>query len=287
MEEQGKFNIIILGIIFDPKKKKILIGKRENDPHIPELTWCFPGGELLIGEEIDTALKNKIQKKFPGLLSIVSLYFSDLPSKKKTFYHILGFGHNNVLSIEQVQEVIDSDFNPEILKIYPKWGKGIWVYETPPPYSKWLELDLHGDHDFSRAQNRYISNFPEGYYGDNSYTPEIMKPILQIEFEGKVLTSELDESIRGALERFISRNFPTEAKRYSLFPFLFDLLLSYFDVDLILNEGVEGIIKNTQKSIKRKTFLNRHDYSVYLSQITRHPFQIERTDTIDGPSFSL
>ncbi len=90
MEEQGKFNIIILGIIFDPKTKKILIGKRENDPHIPELSWCFPGGELLIGEEIDTALKKKIKQKtgydiknlgaffsktYPEKLNLLAVYF--------------------------------------------------------------------------------------------------------------------------------------------------------------------------------------------------------------------
>ena len=84
MEEQGKFNIIILGIIFDPKTKKILIGKRENDPYIPELTWCFPGGELLIGEEIDTALKNKIKLKTGYDVKNLGAFFSKtFPEKKK------------------------------------------------------------------------------------------------------------------------------------------------------------------------------------------------------------
>ncbi|MBU1129568.1 MAG: NUDIX hydrolase [Nanoarchaeota archaeon] len=83
MEEQGKFNIIILGIIFDPKTKKILIGKRENDPYIPELTWCFPGGELLIGEEIDTALKNKIKLKTGYDVKNLGAFFSKTFPEKK------------------------------------------------------------------------------------------------------------------------------------------------------------------------------------------------------------
>ena len=38
MEKADKFEVILLGIIFDPKTKKILIGRRENDPDIPELS---------------------------------------------------------------------------------------------------------------------------------------------------------------------------------------------------------------------------------------------------------
>jgi len=44
--EENRFEVIVLGIIFNPKEKKILIGKRENDPEIKELTWYFPGGKL-------------------------------------------------------------------------------------------------------------------------------------------------------------------------------------------------------------------------------------------------
>ena len=66
MEEDNKidnFEVIILGIIFDPKEKKILIGKRENDPVLPELTWCFPGGRAVHGEDVDKTLKNSIKAK--------------------------------------------------------------------------------------------------------------------------------------------------------------------------------------------------------------------------------
>ena len=98
MEEQGKFNIIILGIIFDPKKKKILIGKRENDPHIPELTWCFPGGELLIGEEIDTALKNKIKLKTGYNIKNLGAFFSETFPEKQ-----------NLLAVYFLTEVFEGE----------------------------------------------------------------------------------------------------------------------------------------------------------------------------------
>ncbi len=62
-EELDNFNVILLGIIFDPKTKKILIGRRENDSRIPKLTWVFPGGRLSHGEEINKTLKKKIKDK--------------------------------------------------------------------------------------------------------------------------------------------------------------------------------------------------------------------------------
>ena len=76
MINSKEFNVIVLGIIFDPKTKKILIGKGENYPDIPELTWCFPGGELLIGEEIDAALKKKIKLKTGYSVKNLGTFFS-------------------------------------------------------------------------------------------------------------------------------------------------------------------------------------------------------------------
>jgi ADP-ribose pyrophosphatase YjhB (NUDIX family) len=67
MKEMGNkinnFQVIILGIVFDPKERKILIGRRENDPYLPKLTWCFPGGSLTNDGEINKTLKEKIKEQ--------------------------------------------------------------------------------------------------------------------------------------------------------------------------------------------------------------------------------
>ena len=63
MENVEKFEVIILGIIFNPKSKKILIGRRENDSEIPELSWSFPGGRLRLEEDIDETLKRSVENK--------------------------------------------------------------------------------------------------------------------------------------------------------------------------------------------------------------------------------
>ena len=61
--EQDLFNVIVLGVVFDPAKRKILIGRREDDLNLKELTWSFPGGRLGNGEEIDKTVKNQIKLK--------------------------------------------------------------------------------------------------------------------------------------------------------------------------------------------------------------------------------
>ena len=60
---KGVFSVICLGIIYDPKEKKILIGHRANDPNIPALSWCFPGGRPEYGEELETAVKREIKEE--------------------------------------------------------------------------------------------------------------------------------------------------------------------------------------------------------------------------------
>lgn len=64
MEEGGKINdfqVIVLGIIFDPKERKILIGETKNDHYFPKLKWVFPGGRLTPDGEMNKTLKDKIK----------------------------------------------------------------------------------------------------------------------------------------------------------------------------------------------------------------------------------
>ncbi len=60
-ELKEKFVPILVGIIFDPSKRKILIGRRENDPFVSGLTWCFPGREASYKEELEETLEKEIK----------------------------------------------------------------------------------------------------------------------------------------------------------------------------------------------------------------------------------
>lgn len=83
MEGMKDFKVILLGVIYDPKMKKILIGKRENDPYFPKLSWVFPGGRLNEGEDVGVALKKRI-KETTGLEigNLGSIFTKTFPDKK-------------------------------------------------------------------------------------------------------------------------------------------------------------------------------------------------------------
>ncbi|MDP3986702.1 MAG: NUDIX domain-containing protein [Nanoarchaeota archaeon] len=83
MEKKEEFQVALLGIIFDPEKKKILIGRREKDPHIPELTWSFPGGRITPGEDVEETLKERIKKKTGLEIENLGSVYSRIPPEKK------------------------------------------------------------------------------------------------------------------------------------------------------------------------------------------------------------
>ena len=83
MANENKFQVVLLGVIYNPKTKKILIGKRENDPQLKELTWCFPGGRPNFEEEIQESLKNKIKLKTGYSISNLGAIFSKTYPEKR------------------------------------------------------------------------------------------------------------------------------------------------------------------------------------------------------------
>jgi ADP-ribose pyrophosphatase YjhB (NUDIX family) len=88
MEQFGKgiFLVNVLGIIYNPKTKKILIGRRENDPYIKKLTWCFPGGRPSYKKDLEFYLKHEIKIKTGLNISmekIVVVFAKTYPEKRK------------------------------------------------------------------------------------------------------------------------------------------------------------------------------------------------------------
>jgi len=86
MAKNNKFEIVVLGIIYDPAKKKILVGRRENDPHIPNLTWCFPGGRLKPGDQVDRVLKKHIREKTGYEVHNLGSVFSKIVNEKEDLF---------------------------------------------------------------------------------------------------------------------------------------------------------------------------------------------------------
>jgi 8-oxo-dGTP diphosphatase len=88
--KSGLFVVIVLGIVYNPLTKKILIGRRVRDPHIKELTWAFPGGKPEYGEDLEKAVKREIKeetnlnveslgtifaKTYPEKMELLSIYY--------------------------------------------------------------------------------------------------------------------------------------------------------------------------------------------------------------------
>ena len=80
--------MVLLGIIFDPKERKILIGRRENDPYIPNLTWGFPEGRLNTMEDMDKILKTRIQQKTGLIIKNLGAVFSKTYHERKNLVGI-------------------------------------------------------------------------------------------------------------------------------------------------------------------------------------------------------
>ena len=86
-----RFNIVLLAIIFDPNKKRILIGRREKNLYIKKLTWCFPGGRLNYGEDLEETLKKRIKEKTGLKIENLGSIFSRIHKESKEFlliYHL-------------------------------------------------------------------------------------------------------------------------------------------------------------------------------------------------------
>jgi ADP-ribose pyrophosphatase YjhB (NUDIX family) len=83
--DRGVFLVNVLGIIYNPKAKLILIGKRENDPYIKELSWCFPGGRPAYKEDLEFYLKEQVQIKTGLEIEVKNIVFAKTYPEKREF----------------------------------------------------------------------------------------------------------------------------------------------------------------------------------------------------------
>ena len=111
--EMNKFDIILLAIIFDPAKRKILIAKRgDEDEDIKNLIWQFPEGRLRYGNDVDEILEGKIKKKTGLNIKNLGAVSSKVYPEKK-----------DLLSIYFLCEVIGGEIKPADDFVELKWVK--------------------------------------------------------------------------------------------------------------------------------------------------------------------
>jgi ADP-ribose pyrophosphatase YjhB (NUDIX family) len=89
--DKGVYLVNVLGIIYNPRTRQILIGKRENDPHIKELSWCFPGGRPAYEEDLEFYLKREIKVKTGLNVTVKGVVFAKTYPEKREFLSIYYF----------------------------------------------------------------------------------------------------------------------------------------------------------------------------------------------------
>lgn len=127
---RGVFLVNCLGIIYHPLKRQILIGRRENDPYLKELSWCFPGGRPNYGETLEEGLKREIKVKTGLDVAIKKIVFAKTYPEKKEF-----------LSIYYACEIQAGEGAPGELFVEIKWinPQDIQNYFTTSVHSKIIE----------------------------------------------------------------------------------------------------------------------------------------------------
>ncbi len=86
--ERGVFLVNVLGIVYNPKTKKILIGKRVDDPYLKNLSWCFPGGRPCYKEDLEKCLKHEIKIKTGLSVKVKNVVFAKTYPEKREFLSI-------------------------------------------------------------------------------------------------------------------------------------------------------------------------------------------------------
>ncbi len=128
--EKGTFLVTLQAIIYNPKTKKILIGKRENDPHVPQLSWSFIGGRAHY-DELEKSVKKIVKEKvgldvevgkvihaktYPEHRKIISIYFtttyqSGEPELKSQYFVELKW-----IKPTEIKKYFTTSIHPEVYK---------------------------------------------------------------------------------------------------------------------------------------------------------------------------
>jgi len=96
--DRGVFLVNVLGVVYNTVTKKIIIGRRENDPYLKKLSWTFPGGRPEYQEEMEAYLKLEIKKKTNLDVEVIKTFFAKTYPEKREFLSIYYYCETNDLN---------------------------------------------------------------------------------------------------------------------------------------------------------------------------------------------
>ncbi|GIU68539.1 MAG: DNA mismatch repair protein MutT [Candidatus Pacearchaeota archaeon] len=123
--KRGVYYPIVLGIIFDSKTRKILIGKRKDEKDIKGLTWAFPGGRPEFGEELEEAIKREVKEETNLDVESLGVIFAKTYPEKR-----------DLLAIYFLCEVVGGKLKPN-----EDFSEVKWV--SPKELNKYFTTSLH------------------------------------------------------------------------------------------------------------------------------------------------
>lgn len=132
-EEREPYFPLVLGIIFDTRTKKILIGKRKKDPEIEGLTWAFPGGRPEHGEELEDSIKRTIKEKTGYETESLGVIFAKTYPEKRDLLAIY-----YLCEMTGGEEILSEDFS-EIKWVEPKEVKEYFTTSFHPKLREYIE----------------------------------------------------------------------------------------------------------------------------------------------------
>jgi len=122
---KGVFLVTVLGIVYNPKTEKILIGKREKDPYVKKLGWCFPGGRPAYEKDLEYYLEKEIAKKTNvKIKDCKAIFAKTYPEERK------------ILSIYYLCNYASGKAKPKDKFVEVKWVK-------PTEVKKYFTTSLH------------------------------------------------------------------------------------------------------------------------------------------------
>ena len=86
--KKGVFVVNLLGIIYNPQTKMILIGKRVNDTNLKSLSWVFPGGRPDYEKELEDNLQYEVKENTGLDVTVGSVVFSKTYPELREFLSV-------------------------------------------------------------------------------------------------------------------------------------------------------------------------------------------------------